>query len=75
MFGCRYDTAAPGEEPKKKKFNLLASIRSLLEPSVYRRMTVVLQSMNEEEHALLLRWSGNADADPESILNLTNGTT
>ena len=38
-------------------------------------MTVILQSMSEEEHALLLRWKGNVDIDPDALLNLTNDTS
>ena len=44
----------------------------MIQPSVYRRMTVVLQNMSDDEHALLLRWSGKVDLDPEALLNLTN---
>jgi hypothetical protein len=38
-------------------------------------MTIILESMREEERALLLRWSGNVDIDPDALLNLTKGTT
>jgi hypothetical protein len=74
-FFYRYDTAMKSEEENKKKFNLLESLRASVRPSVYRRMTIILQSMGEEERALLLRWSGNVDIDPDTLLNLTNGTT
>jgi hypothetical protein len=37
-------------------------------------MTLILDSTGEEERALLLRWSGNVDIDPDALLNLTNDT-
>ncbi len=71
----RYDTAKKSEEEQKQKFSLLESIRASIRPSIYRRMTIILESMREEERALLLRWSGNVDIDPDALLNLTKGTT
>jgi hypothetical protein len=41
---------------------------------MYRRLGILLQSLTDDEHIFLLRWSGNADIDPEGLLNLTNGT-
>jgi hypothetical protein len=62
------------EDQTKKRFNLLASLRASVQPSIYRRMTIVLQSMGDEERALLLRWTGNVDVDHDALLNLTNET-
>jgi hypothetical protein len=38
-------------------------------------MQLILQSMGDEEHAFILRWSGNVDIDPDALLNLTNDTS
>lgn len=37
-------------------------------------MTVTLQNMGDDEHALLLRWSGGVDIDPDALLHLTEET-
>jgi len=58
-----------------KPFNLIASIRGSLRPSVYRRMTRTLDITGEEEPTFVLRWSGNVDIDPDALLNLTNDTS
>jgi len=72
LFVRRYDNAKTSEGGSKK-FNLLESLRSSIRPSVYRRMTVQLESM-QEERALLLRWFGHVDVDPDALLSLTNDT-
>lgn len=57
---------------ERPKFNLLSTLRALVTPSAYRRMTVVLQTMTDDERGLLLRWSGHVDTDPTALLNLIN---
>ncbi|CAF4442256.1 unnamed protein product, partial [Rotaria sp. Silwood2] len=71
----RYDNIKQSEEVTKKKFNLLEKLRAFVQPSVYRRMTVILQTMADEERALLLHWRGNVDIDPIALLNLTNDSS
>ncbi|CAF0966269.1 unnamed protein product [Adineta steineri] len=73
----RFEKENKSEEEKaaKKKFNLKKSLHNFVQPSIYRRMTVVLQSMGEDERALLLRWSGNVDLDPDALLHLTDNTS
>ena len=60
------------EEEKSKKFNLLKLLQSFVQPSIYRRMEVILQESSDEEHFLLLRWSGSVDIDSNILLNLIN---
>ncbi|CAF1140868.1 unnamed protein product [Adineta steineri] len=76
-YGFHINPKNKSEEEKaaKKKFNLKKSLHNFVQPSIYRRMTVVLQSMGEDERALLLRWSGNVDLDPDALLHLTDNTS
>ncbi|CAF0844052.1 unnamed protein product [Rotaria sordida] len=71
----RYDNSKQSGTRTRKKFNLLEQLRTFVQPSIYRRMTVVLQSMAEDENALLLHWCGDVDIDPVALLNLTNDTS
>ncbi|CAF4788724.1 unnamed protein product [Rotaria socialis] len=68
----RYDNAEHSEEVTRGKFSFLKALQAFIRPSVYRRMTVVLETMRDEERTLLLRWSGHVDTDPTALLNLTN---
>ncbi|UJR32188.1 hypothetical protein I4U23_019652 [Adineta vaga] len=68
----RYDDIKKSEEERKQKFNLLNSIRAFVKPSINRRMTTILESLHDEEHALLLRWSGHMDIDPDALLHLAD---
>ncbi|CAF3465212.1 unnamed protein product [Rotaria sp. Silwood1] len=71
----RYDNTKQSEGGTKKKFNLLEKLRAFVQPSIYRRMTVILQTMADDEHALLLQWRGDVDIDPVALLNLTNDSS
>ncbi|CAF3508296.1 unnamed protein product [Rotaria sp. Silwood1] len=71
----RYDNTKLSEGGAKKKFNLLEKLRAFVQPSIYRRMTVILQTMADDEHALLLQWRGDVDIDPVALLNLTNDSS
>lgn len=50
------------------------TLRASIQPSIFRRMSLILDSTNENERVFLLRWSGNVDIDPDALLNLTNET-
>lgn len=73
LFSCllRYDDMKQSSEGKKK-FNLLDSLRAFVKPSISRRMTTILESSRDDEHTLLLRWSGHVDIDPDALLHLSD---
>ena len=60
------------EGERKKKFNLLDSLRAFVKPSISRRMTTILESSRDDERTLLLRWSGHVDIDPDALLHLSD---
>lgn len=62
------------KKSKRKSFDFRSFCLSLIKPSVHRRMTVVLQSMNKDERAVLLRWIGHADMDSETLSLLNEET-
>ncbi|CAF0832205.1 unnamed protein product [Adineta ricciae] len=68
----RYDDMKRSEGERKKKFNLLDSLRAFVKPSISRRMTTILESSRDDEHTLLLRWSGHVDIDPDALLHLSD---
>ena len=63
------------ESNECKPFKLSAYIQASLQPSASRRTALMLQNLADAEHAFLIRWSGNTDIDPRSLLNLTTDTT
>ncbi len=71
----RYHNPEESEDEEKKPFSISEFIRASLQPSMYRRLAILLQNLMDDEHIFLLRWSGNTDIDPEALLNLTNDTT
>ena len=75
LYLFRYHDSEQSECEEKKPFSLSEFIRASLQPSMYRRLTVLLQSLTDDEHIFLLRWSGNTDIDPEALLNLASGTS
>lgn len=74
-FNDRFRYNNPEEsEHQQQKFKLSLALRSSLQPSIYRRTAILAQSFSETEHVILLRWSGNTDIDPGSLLHLIKET-
>ena len=75
LFFFRNSPAPANDQTSKKPFDFMKALKSIFVPSIHRQMANVLQTMREEERALLLRWSADVENNVENILKLKNGIT